>query len=340
MTRKECITMKNKQSIQFILLLLLSPALFAAQTVTYFINDLYGSPVTATDQHGAIIWQSQQYKPYGERIKDSNNDQQNDVWFTGKEEVRDTGLIYMNARYYDTISGRFLSPDPISPLEYMSGDNKNIYGFNLYQYANNNPYKYTDPNGKWADAVIDFGSAYIGYTNALSDFRAGNYWGAAANFAAGTFDMGMALIPGVAVGASAWYAAGTLTTDTISNSVRYGPMNPGPLPDDIADTFRSSSYTGITLSVNTTLYRVYGGSAGPIGSYWTRTMPAGPLQSQLDSALAPQWGNTATGISTIQVPSGTTIYEGFAAPQSTGVGSILGGGSQVYIPNVDTNWLR
>lgn len=94
------------------------------------------------------------------------------------------------------------------------------------------------------------------------------------------------------------------------------------------------------LSETTTLYRVYGGQAGKLGSYWTRTRPSGPLQSQLDSALNPAWGNSASSIATIRVPSGTTIYEGTAASQPiAGGGSLLGGGSQVYIPRVDAAWL-
>ncbi len=99
-------------------------------------------------------------------------------------------------------------------------------------------------------------------------------------------------------------------------------MNPGPLDDATAATFRSGSYTATTTSETTTLYRVYGGNAGKLGPYWTRTKPSGPLQSQLDSALAPQWGNTAENVVRIQVPKGTAIYEGAAAPQSTGVGQI------------------
>jgi hypothetical protein len=35
------------------------------------------------------------------------------------------------------------------------------------------------------------------------------------------------------------------------------------------------------------------------------------------------------------VPKGTTVYQGFAAPQ----GGLLGGGSQVYIPKVNSTWL-
>lgn len=37
---------------------------------------------------------------------------------------------------------------------------------------------------------------------------------------------------------------------------------------------------------------------------------------------------------------GTTTFEGAAAPQSTGVGQILGGGNQVYIPRVDPKWIQ
>jgi filamentous hemagglutinin len=69
--------------------------------------------------------------------------------------------------------------------------------------------------------------------------------------------------------------------------------------------------------------------------YWTRTPPVGPVQSIVDSALLPQWGNTAINISRIRVPAGTSIYEGAAAAQ----GGLVGGGSQVVIPKVDAAWI-
>tara|TARA_R110002167_G_scaffold137654_1_gene324708 strand:+ start:229 stop:804 length:576 start_codon:yes stop_codon:yes gene_type:complete len=63
----------------------------------------------------------------------------------------------MQARYYDPVIGRFYSNDPVGMTD--------IHTFNRYAYANNNPYKYTDPDGEAAQLVIKAGQ--LGY-------RAGN----------------------------------------------------------------------------------------------------------------------------------------------------------------------
>ncbi|GEM_PF-1380722 len=121
-----------------------------------------------------------------------------------------------------------------------------------------------------------------------------------------------------------------------SAPIRWSPLNgPGPLGEKVASTFRGGSYTELVTSEPTMLYRVYGGNSPNIGPYWTRTPPAGALQSRIDSALLPQWGNTAENIVKIQVPAGTRIFEGFAAPQ----GELVGGGNQVFIPNVNRAWI-
>ena len=62
--------------------------------------------------------------------------------FTGHVNDPDTGLVYMQQRYYDPIAGRFLSVDPIV-TDLNTGEL-----FNRYEYANNNPYRYTDPDGR------------------------------------------------------------------------------------------------------------------------------------------------------------------------------------------------
>ncbi len=80
---------------------------------------------------------------------------------------------------------------------------------------------------------------------------------------------------------------------------------------------------------------MHGGKAGELGLYWTRTPPTGPLRSRIESGLLPEWGNTAENVTTIQVPPGTTIFEGTAAAQ----GGLVGGGSQIVIPNVNPAWI-
>lgn len=118
-------------------------------------------------------------------------------------------------------------------------------------------------------------------------------------------------------------------------TVRHRPLNPGPLADDVANTFRSGTYNAVTSSNPTTLYRVYSDPARQLGPYWTRTRPTGPTQSIIDNALDPAWGNRATNWVEVQVPAGTTFYEGAAAAQR----GLVGGGNQVFLPWVDDAWV-
>nr|WP_092074114.1 hemagglutinin repeat-containing protein [Dendrosporobacter quercicolus]NSL47754.1 hemagglutinin repeat-containing protein [Dendrosporobacter quercicolus DSM 1736]SDM77938.1 adhesin HecA family 20-residue repeat-containing protein [Dendrosporobacter quercicolus] len=129
--------------------------------------------------------------------------------------------------------------------------------------------------------------------------------------------------------------AGSGTVASVGNAITYGPMNKGPLPDAVANTFRSGTYTQIVTKSEVVLYRVYGGKAGELGQYYTRVKPSGPVQSIIDSALNPTWGNTATNVVKIKIPPGTTLYEGFAARQ----GGLVGGGNQVWIERVNPSWI-
>ncbi len=54
----------------------------------------------------------------------------------------ETGLYYLETRYYDPEIGRFISADSI---EYL--DPETIGGLNLFSYCNNNPVTYADPKG-------------------------------------------------------------------------------------------------------------------------------------------------------------------------------------------------
>ncbi|MGV6991267.1 RHS repeat-associated core domain-containing protein [Gordonia amicalis] len=84
----------------------------------------------------------------------------------------------------------------------------------------------------------------------------------------------------------------------------YGPLNPGPLPEQTRDSFRGAIYTEKVTTEPMTLYRVGTAGEGPFGKFWTRVEPLGPIQARIDSALNPLWGNKATAVTTIEVPAG------------------------------------
>ena len=125
------------------------------QSVTYFHNNLLGSPLVGTDEKGNKKW-DENYKPYGsELIKNAGRDNPH-VGYTGKEFDADTGLSYYGARFYDPGIGRFISPDPapIAPINPMT--------FNRYAYANDNPYRYKDKDGKVPTPSVTFDAGETG----------------------------------------------------------------------------------------------------------------------------------------------------------------------------------
>jgi RHS repeat-associated protein len=68
--------------------------------------------------------------------------------YAGHEHLPMFGLINMNARLYDPVLGRFLSPDP-----YVQAPNFS-QNFNRYTYCLNNPLMYVDQDGEFWHLII------------------------------------------------------------------------------------------------------------------------------------------------------------------------------------------
>ncbi|WP_276527542.1 RHS repeat-associated core domain-containing protein, partial [Burkholderia multivorans] len=108
----------------------------------YYHCDQIGTPQLLTDDDGDVVWEAS-YKAWGEAreviaraSKAAGIVARNSLRFQGQQEDEETGLAYNRHRYYDPMSGRFVSKDPIG----LAG------GINVYQYAPN-PIAWIDPRG-------------------------------------------------------------------------------------------------------------------------------------------------------------------------------------------------
>jgi RHS repeat-associated protein len=106
------------------------------------LTDALGSTIALMDAAGEVQT-SYVYTPYGaSSLVSPSESSSNPFQFTGREN--DTpGLYYYRARYYAPTWGRFISEDP---REYL--DQHNLYG-----YAQENPLRFSDPNGEGPVAV-------------------------------------------------------------------------------------------------------------------------------------------------------------------------------------------
>jgi RHS repeat-associated protein len=109
------------------------------------------SVLALVDENGAEV-ESYEYDAWGRTaVLDADGNPLsesaigNRYLFQGREYDSATGLYYFRARWYDPVSGRWLSKDPIG----ISG------GLNLYAFCGNNPVNFTDPMGT---AILSPGS--------------------------------------------------------------------------------------------------------------------------------------------------------------------------------------
>lgn len=84
----------------------------------------------------------------------------------------ETGWYYLNARYYSSAMGRFISPDELSILDETKSQ---INGLNLYMYCGDNPVMNVDPSGNFFLTALLIGviaGAAIGFTTqVVNDYK-------------------------------------------------------------------------------------------------------------------------------------------------------------------------
>ena len=158
-----------------------------------------------TDASGAEVLH-RYYRPYGQ-IPITTSTFKEAKAFIGERQDTETGLLYLNARFYDPALGRFISPDWYLPTDPGVGTNR---------YAFNDPINKSDPNGH-ANPVA--AGALIG---AIIGFSAESYSqirGAASLSDISLTTIGISTMAGAATGAAAAYEGVGMVSKGIADGI-------------------------------------------------------------------------------------------------------------------------
>ncbi len=126
--------------------------------------------------------------------------------YTGHEQL-DFGLVHMNARLYDPVNKRFMTPDSVIP------DANKPLAYNRYAYVYNNPVNYTDPSGHEPFAILAAVAYYV-TAHVYSDSQF--------HHTLSSVMLAMTTAPGGNIGSSMVHAAGLSLGTSFAQSGRIG----------------------------------------------------------------------------------------------------------------------
>ena len=111
----------------------------------YYLYNAHGDVTGLVDAEGKLA-ATYDYDAFGTIIAETGA-ANNTVKYAGYQYDEETDLYYLNARYYDSVTARFLSEDT------YRGQANDPLSMNLYTYCSNNPIMYTDPSGHKAENI-------------------------------------------------------------------------------------------------------------------------------------------------------------------------------------------
>ena len=138
--------------------------------------------------------------------------------FTGHEWLPWFGLYNMNARLYDPVLGRFLSPDPYVQMP------DNTQNLNRYLYALNNPFQYKDDSGEFLIALLVgalIGAGVSALTYSVATLVTGNSW----SWQDFGKSVGIGAFGGALGGAAVWLGASCSALGSFGNSFGYNMVS-------------------------------------------------------------------------------------------------------------------
>ena len=118
-------------------------------TTYYYALNGQGDVIGIFDEDGNLVvaynWDNAWgYNPLPSGVLADTIGTLNPLRYRGYVYDTETGLYYLQSRYYNPEIGRFINADSI-----VSGSDGNIRGYNLFAYCFNNPVNMSDPSGHW-----------------------------------------------------------------------------------------------------------------------------------------------------------------------------------------------
>lgn len=139
----------------------------------YYVKNLQGDVVKIINQSGTEI-ATYVYDTWGNirsAIGDTNLKELNPFRYRSYIYDTETGLYYLQSRYYDPITGRFLNADDTAYINITSTVNNS----NIFAYGNNNHINMIDTTGKLSQWIIP-GVLYHWYNNNFWDIYDGYFY--------------------------------------------------------------------------------------------------------------------------------------------------------------------
>ncbi|MFF9853276.1 RHS repeat domain-containing protein [Streptomyces litmocidini] len=128
------------------------------QSLTWLSTDHNGTANVQIDAATQAVTRRHS-QPFGESRGTQPTRWVGDKGFVGGTQDP-TGLTHLGAREYDTVTGRFISADPVTDLS----DPQQVNG---YAYSNNNPVAFSDPDGRFFGSLIRLIRAIVRYVAAI-----------------------------------------------------------------------------------------------------------------------------------------------------------------------------
>ena len=218
------------------------PAYFTCGNATYYyVTNLQGDVIASLDSTGTVVV-NYHYDAYGVLVEIGGPaagilGTLNPLTYRGYVYDHETGLYYLQSRYYNPVIKRFISADTTAVL---TADLMSIYNKDLYSYCDNNPVVRVDTEGEFwntiigavAGAIVGGISAAVSGTDVLAGVTSGAISGAisgaAIDVAIATGGTGLVAFAGVALASGAGGATGSYVNQRMNgvphNEVDWGTV--------------------------------------------------------------------------------------------------------------------